>query len=62
LKVHEQAVWRVNARVQSLTQAFAHRMELAFGPNSERATQELLKLLPEIEVKMSQNNQDQEPS
>jgi hypothetical protein len=61
LKVHEQAVWRVNERTQKLTEVFALRMQVQFGPDSTKALKDLLEVLPRLETEMSsQNNQGQE--
>jgi hypothetical protein len=56
LRVHERAVWRVNERTQKLTRAFALRMQLQFGPESTKAIQDLLALLPQLESEMDSDN------
>jgi hypothetical protein len=61
LRVHEKAVWRVIERTQKLTQAFALRMQVRFGPHQGGEVQELLELLTRLEHEMnSQNIPDQE--
>jgi hypothetical protein len=46
LRVHEQAVWRLNVRLRTLCEAFRLRMQLRFGPHRGDEAQRLLELLP----------------
>jgi hypothetical protein len=62
LKIHEQAVWRVNARVQEMTEAFRLRMQLLMTPDQPEVIRKLLEVLLQLNaMKDTQNNQDQAP-
>jgi hypothetical protein len=61
LKVHEQAVWRLNDRVRKLNEVFALGLKAQTGHDPE-VRRTLLELLSQLEAQTNtQNNQDQEP-
>jgi hypothetical protein len=61
IKVHEQAVWRVNARAHKLSEVIQLRLRQPFLPESGGVNPKLSALLIQLEnLTSSQNSQDQE--